>query len=270
MVTSDLPARSVDLARVNRVANLRLDPLSMSAVIGLIETWIGAGTHTHTVTLNNVDSAANSLQDADFRDAINRSSLSLPDGMPLVWFLRWKGCRHATRICGPDLFLRFCEATHHKPYRHFFYGGADGVPEALVASLRSRFPKLRVAGTYSPPFRPLTLDEDAHVIREINHSKPDVIWVGLGCPKQEKWMATHQQHLDAPVLIGVGQVFDVYSGRTRRAPAWMCNTGLEWLYRLQQEPVRLWRRYLLRDFPFLLQLIVNDLKVRRSPTGDNS
>ena len=167
------------------------------------------------------------------------------------------------RVYGPDLLLDFCRETNEKAYRHFFYGGAPGVPEALAAKLKCQFPLLEVAGTYSPPVRPLTPEEDAGIVDMINRAKADVLWVGLGCPKQECWMYEHREQLRVPVLVGVGQAFDLHAGRLKQAPAWMRGHGLEWLYRLLAEPRRLWRRYLIYNSEFVFSALLEFLGARK-------
>jgi len=154
------------------------------------------------------------------------------------------------------LMLDFCARSVGPGYRHYFYGGAQGVPDQLAAAFTTRFPGLQVAGGYSPPFRPLTPEEDAEVVDRINATHPDVVWVGLGSPKQDLWMAAHRERLEAPLLVGVGAAFDLCTGRVRQAPRWMMRIGLEWLFRLFQEPRRLWRRYLLGNPRFVVNVIL--------------
>ena len=175
--------------------------------------------------------------------------------MPLVWLSRARGFGYVNRVYGPDLMLALCERSLSKGYRHFLYGGAPGVPEKLAENLKRRFPGLDVVGTYSPPFRPLTHEEDERVVRMINEAGPDIVWVGLSTPKQERWMAGHIGRLEAPVLIGVGAAFDFHSGVKRQAPRWMQRSGLEWLFRLLTEPRRLWRRYLIYNSLFVWNLM---------------
>jgi len=195
----------------------------------------------------------------------NRSGMTTPDGMPLVWLSRLHGHRHVSRVYGPDLLIAVCQESIRAGYRHFFYGGAEGVPEALAAALLRRFPGLVVAGTYSPPFRPLTPEEDEQIVAMINRARPDIVWVGLGAPKQEYWMAEHVGRLEAPVMVGVGAAFDFHSGRKKQAPRWMQRSGLEWLFRLLTEPRRLWRRYLINNPLFLWLVALQLLGLRRYP-----
>jgi N-acetylglucosaminyldiphosphoundecaprenol N-acetyl-beta-D-mannosaminyltransferase len=172
------------------------------------------------------------------------NTLTVPDGQPLVWALRALGHSHASRIYGPELMARYCERAASSGVRMFLYGGRNqGALVQLVLTLRQRYPGLNIAGGYSPPFRPQTFDERQAIAAEINASRADVVWVGIGQPKQEKWMAEMRDLLDAPILAGVGAAFDFHAGLVPQAPTWMQETGLEWTYRLAHEPRRLWRRY---------------------------
>jgi N-acetylglucosaminyldiphosphoundecaprenol N-acetyl-beta-D-mannosaminyltransferase len=172
------------------------------------------------------------------------NTLTVPDGQPLVWALRALGHPQASRIYGPELMARYCERAAASGTRIFLYGGRNqGALVQLVLTLRQRYPGLHIAGGYSPPFRPQTDEERAAITAEINGSRADVVWVGIGQPKQERWMAEMRDQLDAPILAGVGAAFDFHAGLVPQAPAWMQAVGLEWTYRLAHEPRRLWRRY---------------------------
>jgi N-acetylglucosaminyldiphosphoundecaprenol N-acetyl-beta-D-mannosaminyltransferase len=157
----------------------------------------------------------------------------------------------------------FCELTEKKGYRHFFYGGAPGVAEDLAARFASRYPELIVAGTYCPPFRALTIEEDARATAQIERSQADILWVGLSTPKQERWMFDHHLRLRVPVLVGVGAAFDFHTDRVAQAPKWMRENGLEWFYRLIREPRRLWRRYLIYGSEFVFLATLESLRLRR-------
>jgi N-acetylglucosaminyldiphosphoundecaprenol N-acetyl-beta-D-mannosaminyltransferase len=203
--------------------------------------------------------------DPVLRDALNaEESVAAPDGMPLVWVGRAMG-RRVGRVCGPDLMPALIDRSRRTGGRHFFYGGAPGVAERLAAELAERYPGLEVVGTHSPPFRPLTEDEDRDEVAMINAARPDFVWVGLGSPKQDHWVAGHRPHLDAAVLLAVGAAFDFHSGSLRRAPVWMQRTGTEWLFRLLAEPRRLLRRYTVTNSRFAWLLIRQILS--RRPGG---
>jgi N-acetylglucosaminyldiphosphoundecaprenol N-acetyl-beta-D-mannosaminyltransferase len=170
--------------------------------------------------------------------------LAVPDGQPLVWALRALGHADASRVYGPELMAAYLARATRTGTRHYLYGGRNqGALVQLVNELRRRYPGLQIVGGYSPPFRALTADEEAFVVDDIATSGADVVWVGTGQPKQEQWMAAFRDRLAAPVLVGVGAAFDFHAGLVPQAPAWMQASGLEWVYRLAQEPRRLWRRY---------------------------
>jgi N-acetylglucosaminyldiphosphoundecaprenol N-acetyl-beta-D-mannosaminyltransferase len=177
-----------------------------------------------------------------------------PDGMPLVWISRMMGFRRVERVYGPDLMLEVCALSVERRYRHFLYGGAPGVAQKLEETLRLRFPGIDIAGTYCPPFCELSSEEDKAMVETINNSHADIVWIGLGTPKQEYWMAGHRHILDASVLVGVGAAFDFISGVKRQAPKWIQRIGLEWVFRLCAEPKRLARRYLVNNPSFLFMM----------------
>lgn len=198
-------------------------------------------------------------QQNDLLRAALEQGLVEPDGMPLVWLGRVGGRAVVERVCGPDFMPALIESGIREGRRHFFYGGAPGVPEALAGKLSHRYPGLRVAGTLSPPFRQLTQEEEDAIVAEINAAEPDYIWVGLGTPKQDIWLARNRAHLDAAALLAVGAAFDLMAGRRRRAPRWMQRTGTEWIYRLAMEPRRLASRYTRVNARFVRLLIADYL-----------
>jgi N-acetylglucosaminyldiphosphoundecaprenol N-acetyl-beta-D-mannosaminyltransferase len=183
--------------------------------------------------------------DPELRAAVLGADLTVPDGMPLVWALRLLGHPLDSRVYGPDLMDLACARAARSGQRFYLYGGRNpGALAQLARELRLRYPGLQIVGGHAPPFRPLTADEEAAVAAEINASRADVVWVGIGVPKQEKWMAHMRERLDAPVLLGVGAAFDFHAGLIPQAPGWLQRHGMEWAFRLAQEPRRLWRRYL--------------------------
>jgi N-acetylglucosaminyldiphosphoundecaprenol N-acetyl-beta-D-mannosaminyltransferase len=190
--------------------------------------------------------------DPEMLTALRRSTLVVPDGMPLVWAANLLGEELSDRVYGPELMVRYSDRCAERGHRVWLYGGRDqGSLAQLALSLRRRHPGISIVGGYSPPFRPLTGDEEHSLIHEINQARPDVLWVGIGVPKQEKWMARMRDRLDVPVMCGVGAAFDFHSGRVSMAPAWMQERGLEWIYRIGQEPRRLLRRYLTTNPRFV-------------------
>ena len=225
------------------VLGVQVDAVQIPEVISRIEAWIASCSASRFIAVVNAYSIVEAHHDGSFRRILSHADLAVPDGMPLVWFGRKRGYAMQRRVYGPELTESFCRATRAE-YRHFFYGGAPGVAENLASVLHARY-GVSIAGTYSPPFRALTSEEDTDIVKLINEAAPDVLWVGLGTPKQERWMYEHRNSLRVPVLVGIGAAFDFLTGRVRQAPPWMRERGLEWLFRLGQEPKRLWRRYLI-------------------------
>lgn len=208
-----------------------------------VSGWI-ARRERHYVSVCTADLLLQAHDDPDLAAIINGAGLATPDGMPLVWIGRWRGLP-VERVYGPDLMLALCEEGLKSGWRHYFYGGTPEVLRALTSRLSERFPGLQVAGCWAPPFRPLTEAEESDVEVRINAATPDVVWVGIGTPKQDFWIARFRPRLDAPVLIAVGAAFNFHAGHVRQAPRWMMRCALEWLFRLLMEPGRLWRRYLV-------------------------
>ena len=197
------------------------------------------------VCVANVHTVMAFSEDPDLRAAVLGASMSVPDGQPLVWAVNALGYELGGRVYGPELMLRACARAAVTGQRVYLYGGHNqGALVELALSLRRRHPGVRIVGGYSPPHRELHDDERTAVIEEINRSRADVVWVGIGVPKQEKWMAQIREELEAPVLVGVGAAFDFHAGRVPQAPNWIQEAGLEWAYRLVREPRRLWRRYM--------------------------
>ncbi len=246
------------------ILGIRVGAIDLTEALDVIDGWIERGEREY-VTVTGAHGVIESQSDPELRDIHNRAGLVAPDGMPLVWFGRLRGARGIRRVYGPDLMLAVMERSAQKGYRHFFYGGAEGVPERLAEGLRARFPGLGVAGVLSPPFRPLTPAEDAAVVETINATRPDIVWIGLSTPKQERWMAAHLDRIPAPVMIGVGAAFDFHCGLKPQAPVWMRRSGLEWTFRLATEPRRLWRRYARIVPGFLVLALAQMLGIRDYP-----
>ena len=237
---------------------VRVDAAPIDEVVAQMEQWIGEGRNGRSIAATGMHGMVEAQHDPEFKNILNATDLVVADGMPLAWLARRKGYRLRERVYGPDLMLAFCKKVERR-YRHFFYGGESGVAEQLAESLQRRFPGMEVAGVYSPPFRPLSVDEDEKIVALISNASPDVLWVGLGTPKQERWMFEHAHRIKVPVMVSVGAAFDLLSGRRRQAPRWLRDHGLEWLFRLVQEPGRLWRRYLLGGPQFLAYLALETL-----------
>lgn len=203
------------------------------------------------VCVTGVHGVMESHSDSDLLEIHNSSFMTVPDGTPLVWLGKLKGFRDIGRVYGPDFMIALCQRAADRGYNVFLYGGAAGVAEDLKRVLEEKCSGLKVVGTYTPPFRPLNDDEEAEFVDLITECKPDIIWVGLSTPKQERFMAKYLPLLETKLMVGVGAAFDIHTGRVNDSPAWVKSCGLQWLHRLMQEPRRLWRRYLLNNPRFL-------------------
>ncbi|NKB23722.1 MAG: WecB/TagA/CpsF family glycosyltransferase [Kiritimatiellae bacterium] len=215
------------------------------------------------VCVTGVHGIIEAQKDPVFADILNQSFLTTPDGMPTVWTGRSKGHRQMDRVYGPDMMLEICHASVAKEYTHFLYGGKPGIAEDLSDRLKSRFPGIQVVGTYTPPFRPLKPNEESNLQELLSICKPDLFWVGLSTPKQEKFMAKYYNRFDTKLMIGVGAAFDVHTGHIIDAPHWVKRAGLQWFHRLLQDPKRLWRRYLINNPLFLWKAAVQLLGVKK-------
>lgn len=215
------------------------------------------------VCVTGVHGVSEAQRDPAFRAILNHSFLTTPDGMPMVWMGRWQGFREMARVYGPDLMLRVCEFGQARGWTHFLYGGAPGVAEELKRRLEQRFAGIKIVGLYTPPFRPLSADEESDLAQRIKALKPDIFWVGLSTPKQERFMARYWRELEATLFFGVGAAFDFHAGRIRQAPRWMQRSGLEWLFRLACDPARLWKRYLTNNPLFLLRALSQLARIRQ-------
>lgn len=234
------------------VLGVRLDALTPRLALDVIGHMVASGTRGYVVFCT-VSSVLSARDDPVVARALADATLVTPDGMPLVWLGRRRNVGPVERVYGPDFMLHLLEDTGER-FRHYFYGGAPMVAEAMVDRLRGRFPDLQVAGTHSPPLGWSATQVDSDEVERLNDAEADIIWVGFGHPKQELWMHTHRSHLTAPVLAGVGAAFDFHAGRKKEAPEWMKRSGLQWLHRLGTEPRRLWRRYLIGNSRFLYLL----------------
>lgn len=251
----------LNIERTN-VLGVGISAINIPMALEVLDAWIRQQHRTY-VCITGVHGVMESQADPELRKIHNQAGLVTPDGMPMVWMSRLAGHKHVDRVYGPDLMLAVCEASLQKGYRHFFYGGNEGVPELLRDKLQEKFPGLQVVGTYSPPFRPLTPEEDAAIVSQINAARPDIVWVGLSTPKQERWMAAHLGKVQAPVMIGVGAAFDFHAGLKPQAPRWMQRSGLEWFFRMVSEPKRLARRYLQNNPRFVMAVLMQLLGLRR-------
>jgi N-acetylglucosaminyldiphosphoundecaprenol N-acetyl-beta-D-mannosaminyltransferase len=250
------------------IIGMRVDAVSYEDATERILDWARTG-ESRSICVASVNNAILARADDGFRRAVNESDLVTPDGMPLVWGLRLLGVPSAQRVCGPVLTPMLFEAASQRGIPVGFYGGVPDVLDDLVRQVSERFRRLDVAYAWSPPFRPLSVAEDEQVVAEIRGSGARILFVGLGAPKQELWMARHRGAI-ASVMVGVGAAFDLLAGRTTRAPLWMQRSGLEWVHRLLHEPRRLWKRYLYGNPKFVALVGKQVLQAKLNPHGRRS
>jgi N-acetylglucosaminyldiphosphoundecaprenol N-acetyl-beta-D-mannosaminyltransferase len=215
------------------------------------------------VCVTSVHGVMEAQRDPEFRGILDRALLVAPDGMPTVWVGKAQGLEQIDRVFGPDLMSEVCRRSVEKNFTHFLYGGKPGVAEELRSELEQWFPDIQIVGTFTPPFRPLLANEQADLEDLVVRLKPDVIWVGLSTPKQERFMSEFISRLPCGVMIGVGAAFDIHTGRLKDAPDWVKSAGLQWLHRLWQEPSRLWKRYLVNNACFLWRIFLQFSGLRR-------
>jgi N-acetylglucosaminyldiphosphoundecaprenol N-acetyl-beta-D-mannosaminyltransferase len=234
------------------ILSVGVNPVNMQSAVKTIGGWI-SNRDQHYVCVTPAHSIMDAYYNPSLKQIFNHSGLTTPDGMAIVWLLRMRGFSQVERVYGPDLMRAVCQRSLEAGWRHYFYGGQPGVAEQLSDKLITQFPGLIISGVFSPPFRDLTLAEDQEIVSMVNDASPDIVWVGIGSPKQEIWMSSHLGLVKAPVFIGVGAAFDFLSGMKRQAPHWIQRSGFEWLFRLVTEPKRLWRRY--ARYPLFLLLV---------------
>ena len=247
-----------------RVLGVDIDNLTWSDALIKISTW-SVNHQSRYVCICNVHSVVTASQNNKFYRVVSAANMATPDGAPVAWMLRRLGYENQQRINGPDLMWRYCEEAQHREESIFFYGSTKQTLEALKSKFSTAFPKLKIAGAISPPFRTLTSDEDVAFVDQINASGAGVVWVSLGCPNQELWMAAHRGRINA-VMIGVGAAFDYHAGTIKRAPKWIQDAGFEWLYRLLSEPRRLWKRYLVTNTLFIIGAIKQLVRLKLKST----
>lgn len=245
-----------------KVLGVRVDAVQIPEAISRICDCIEERRVGSYVAVTGMHGVMEAQQNEEFKSILNRASLVVPDGMPLAWLGCWHRFPMRRRVYGPELMETFCRETGAR-YRHFFYGGRPGVADRLAEVLARKY-GVRVAGTYCPPFRPLSREEEQSFLAAVEKCAPDVLWVGLSTPKQETWMAEYRGKTQVPVLVGVGAAFDFLTGTTKQAPMWMREHGLEWLFRLGSEPRRLWRRYLIYGPQFVWAVALELGGIRKS------
>jgi N-acetylglucosaminyldiphosphoundecaprenol N-acetyl-beta-D-mannosaminyltransferase len=256
-----------DSSEWTNVLGVRISAVNLKSATGLIQKAIEDGKKEY-VCVRDAHGVVRCQKDPELRSIHNRAFLVTPDGMPLVWALKHAGHSESDRVYGPDLMLAVFEAGTSKGFRHFLYGAKATTLELLQARLLIKFPEAQIAGSYAPPFRALSPQEEADIADQINQSGADIIWVGLSSPKQELWMSRMRDRLDAPMLIGVGAAVDFHAGLKRQAPRFIQRSGFEWAFRLFCEPRRLWRRYALVVPTFLSLTALQRLGLRKFPIED--
>ena len=212
----------------------------------------------------SVHSVLESLRNPAVLDVLNHAFLAAPDGMPLVWVGRQQRCPNMERVAGPEFMLELMASPEFSGCRHFLCGGEVGMAEELAAKLRASIPGIEICGTFTPPFRALKEHEERALVESVHRAAPDIVWVGLGAPKQELFMARYLPLLDTTLMMGVGAAFLMHTGRIRQSPVWVRRAGLQWMHRLLQEPGRLWRRYLLGNPLFVSRILWQFLRHGRA------
>ncbi|MDP2652731.1 MAG: WecB/TagA/CpsF family glycosyltransferase [Candidatus Omnitrophota bacterium] len=236
------------------VLGVRIHATNLAAACRTVEEWIRTRTRTY-VCVAPVSTVMDCQDDPQYREIVNNAGMTTPDGMPLVWIGRRRGHADIQRTYGPDLMLALCDMSQRTGFRHYFYGGTGESLARLAQRLMKMFPALNIAGSHAPGMLGIGERESDSVLEKINHCRPDILWVGLGSPKQDYWMSLHRERLDVPVIIGAGAAFDFHAGNKPQAPRWMQRSGLEWLFRFCCEPRRLWRRYLVGNTRFIFLLL---------------
>ena len=263
VLTSTAALGKMNLPPCARVLGVPVHSVDVSGTLECMSRWIEEPGRPRWIAVTSSHGIVEGFKKADFKQILESASLSIPDGM---WTARVAGKKLSgvpRRVRGADLLLKFCEMASQKGYSNYFYGDTDEVLDALGARLRSSFPHLKIAGSFSPPFRTLTPEEDAEIVAAINQAKPDVLWVGLGLPKQERWIYEHRRVLNAPVIVAVGAAFKFVAGKVKEAPKPVSNLGLEWFWRLLSEPKKCWHRSLVYGPQFALHSYLEIKGIRK-------
>jgi len=247
------------MPKIISLLGVNVSRVNLVLAVDQICTWVRQKQRTY-VCVAPVSTLVDARRDPKYMAVVNAAGMVTPDGMPVVWLARMRGCKEIGRSYGPDILLETCNRGQDLGIRHFFYGGTEGTLQKLQQKLRESYPQILIVGSYAPPFKPGVWQEDSKVLDRINGTAADVIWVGLGSPKQDFWMQLHRPLLNAPVIVGAGAAFDFCSGVKPQAPRWIQPLGLEWLFRLCCEPGRLWKRYLIGNSLFLIYVMQDMFK----------
>ena len=246
------------------VLGVRVSAINMNLALIIADEWVAGGQPGYAC-VTGVHGVMEAQTDPEFLSILNNATLNTPDGMPLSWVGWLQGYQQMDRVYGPDFMDSMCQLSVERGYRNFFYGGNKGVAPLLSEALQKRHPGLQVVGTYTPPFRALNPEEEKELLELVHQSKPHILWVGLGTPKQERFMAHYFRQFEVPLLVGVGAAFDFHTGRLQECPTWAKRAGLQWVHRLKQEPRRLWKRYLWSNSAFLWQIASQFCGLRTYP-----
>lgn len=242
-----------------RILGSRVHMVEIPDVVHVMARWIETEPHKcHHVVNTGMHGIMEAHRDRRFKNVLNAADLLAPDGILVVLIARLRGFTLEKKNTGPELMWEFSKIADEQGYKYFILGDTEDTLQLLDKRLREAYPSLRIVGLHSPPFRPLTPEDDETILRSINQAEPDVLWVGLGMPKQDQWIHEHQDRLNVPVAVGAGASFKFLSGRVKRAPAWARNWGFEWLWRFSQEPGRIWRRVFV-DAPHFVGLVALEL-----------
>jgi N-acetylglucosaminyldiphosphoundecaprenol N-acetyl-beta-D-mannosaminyltransferase len=252
-------------AHVN-VLGVRVSAINLGQAVHLADQWVAVGNPGY-ICVTGVHGVMEAQSDPGLRQILNNAVINTPDGMPMTWVGRIQGFQNMDRVYGPDFMMAMCRLSVERGYRNFLYGGKPGIAKLLSETLQSRFPGLQVVGTYTPPFRTVTAEEEQEVIAKVRASAPQIVWVGLSTPKQERFMAQLVDALQVPLLVGVGAAFDYHTGQIKDCSMWVKRSGLQWLHRLLQDPQRLWKRYLRNNPAFLWKISWQLLGFRKESRG---
>jgi N-acetylglucosaminyldiphosphoundecaprenol N-acetyl-beta-D-mannosaminyltransferase len=245
------------------VLGVRVSAVDLKSAVDLSDQWIRSARGSGYICASGVHGVMEAHADYDLRRVLNGATINLPDGMPMSWVGHLQGLRDMDRVFGPDFMMAMCRLSAERGYRNFLYGGKPGVAASLSETLQRKIPGLQVVGTYTPPFRRLTADEENEVLAQVRESRPHIIWVGLSTPKQERFMSQYVHFLQVPLMVGVGAAFDFHTGAIRDCSPWIKRAGLQWLHRLIQDPKRLWKRYLRNNPAFLWHIALQLLRSRQ-------
>ncbi|WAM33648.1 WecB/TagA/CpsF family glycosyltransferase [Caldicellulosiruptor morganii] len=240
------------------INNMKLHSISKNELLEIVSKW-AEKRESRVICFANVHMNIESYKNNQFQQLLNNyADVVCPDGMPLVWWLRKNGEVYQERVYGPEMMLEICELAEKKQYNIGLYGSDSDTLHSLISKLKMKFPALNIVYSFAPPFRELTKEEEKNIVKNINESKVQILFVALGCPKQEKWIIKNKGRINA-VMLGVGAAFSFHAGKVKQAPQWLQRLGFEWLYRLIQEPRRLWRRYLYTNFKFICLMLHNQI-----------